>query len=366
MVSLALAEGANRSELARRFGVSRKTLYKWLEAAQRGEDLSDRSRRPKRSPRRSSEALESEVLALREEKRGWGGRKIARRLRETRGLLVSPSTVTEILRRHDALDGPRAGRKRDWRRFEREAPNELWQMDFKGHFPTLLDGRCHPFDALDDHSRYCLSLRACGNEGWLTVRECLTEAFRRYGLPLQILCDNGGCWGSTSAREVTPLTVWLSRLGVQVIHGRAYHPQTQGKLELFHRTLRRELLQFHQFRDLTHCQREFARYRDEYNRERPHDALGLETPARIYRASALSFPEGALPEPEYAEGAILRKVQAGGVVHFRGGAYRAGKCLAGLTVEIRPVQSEDGLYDVRYGRTRIERIDLRERDADRD
>lgn len=358
VVSLCLVEGANRSEIARRFGVSRKTLYKWLAVSQSDEPLTDRSRRPRRSPGRSSPETEERVLKVREAHPVWGGRKIAKVIESE--VRVSPSTVTEILRRHGRLQELRAGGKRAYQRFVHEHPNELWQMDFKGHFPTLLEGRCHPFDVLDDHSRYCLRLTACTNERWLTVQEHLSETFRTYGLPLRILCDNGGCWGATSAREITPLTIWLSRLGIKLIHGKPYHPQTQGKLERFHLTLKREVLDGHSFRDLEACTKAFIRYRDDYNRLRPHDELALATPASRYRISALKFPEGALKEPEYDEGALVRIVQKGGVLCFAGEEFRVGKCLHGLRVEVRPFKERDGRYEVRYGRTRIEIIDLRE------
>jgi len=357
VVSLCRVEGSNRSEIARRFGISRKTLYKWLSASRMRDVLSDGSRRPKTSPNRSSPELESEVLSVRQERPTWGGRKISKVLEgQSR---VSPSTVTEILRRHEKLDGPKAGQKRAWQRFVYEHPNELWQMDFKGHFPTLLEDRCHPFDVLDDHSRYCLSLVACSNERAPVVQDCLTSAFRTYGLPLRILCDNGGCWGGSPTREATALTLWLSRLGIKVIHGRPYHPQTQGKLERFHRTLKCDLLEGRSFRDLDACRRAFDGYRRDYNFVRPHDELDLCTPSSRYKVSALKFPEGEFKEPEYPEGAVLRKVQKGGVISYAGDDFRVGKCLLGLDVEVRPFKEHDGRFEVRYGRTRVEVIDLR-------
>ncbi len=126
---------------------------------------------------------------------------------------------------------------------DRSNPNALWQMDFKGHF-AMLKGRCHPLTILDDHSRFCLGLQACANETIETTQIHLTHIFRRYGLPLALLCDNGGPWGSGYPHiELTKLTVWLIRLGIQVLHGRPAHPQTQGKDERFHRTLKAEVLQ---------------------------------------------------------------------------------------------------------------------------
>src|SRR4051794_2280689 len=160
---LAVMPGANVRELCRRWAISPQTGYKWLGRFRSGGDLGleDRSRRPLRSPGRTAEGVEEQVIAVRREHPVWGGRKI-RRVLQTQGVpdVPSASTVTEILRRHTLLDGPRAGQARDFVRFEHACPNDLWQMDFKGHF-ALEQGRCHPLTVLDDHSRYSLELGAC-------------------------------------------------------------------------------------------------------------------------------------------------------------------------------------------------------------
>lgn len=277
---LALSPEVNLSELCRRFGVGRRTGYKWLERyRERGpEGLMDRSRRPHASPGQTAEAMEAQVLAVREAHPAWGGRKI-RRVLEREGLMPpAASTITTILRRHGRLDGPRAGERRDWVRFEQAAPNDLWQMDFKGHF-ALETGRCHALTVLDDHSRYALGLEACGDETTETVQGRLTQLFRRYGLPWRMLTDNGPPWGTGGPAQYTVLTVWLLDLGVTVSHGRPYHPQTQGKDERFHRTLAAEVLDGCRFRDLAQVQAAFDAWREVYNVHRPHQAIKLETPA---------------------------------------------------------------------------------------
>ena len=141
-----------------------------------------------------------------------------------------------MLRRHGLLDPAESGTHRAFVRFERPDPNDLWQMDFKGHFPAG-QGRCHPLTVLDDHSRYALGLEACAGETLATVREQVTRLFRRYGLPKAILTDNGSPWGTCGGTGPSGFEVWLMRLGVRLLHGRPYHPQTQGKDERFHRTL---------------------------------------------------------------------------------------------------------------------------------
>ncbi len=163
-------------------------------------------------------------------------------------------------------------------RFERATPNELWQMDFKGHF-KLDQGRCHPLTILDDHSRFLLGLHACSNQLWQTVQSQLTLTFRAYGLPECMLMDNGSPWGDDRESRHTIFTAWLMRLGVNVTYGRPFHPQTQGKDERLHRTFKAELLQGMQFHTLQECQGQFDAWRDFYNQERPHQALNQKVPA---------------------------------------------------------------------------------------
>ncbi len=165
-VQLAGQEGANVRALCRRFGISPKTGYKWLQrnAVEGSEGLLDRSRRPETSPGRTPAVMEHAVLTLRDQHPAWGGRKLHTRLL-TLGHdgVPSPSTITAILRRHGRLDATQGAQHSAWRRFEHPVPNDLWQMDFKGHV-ALQHGRCHPLTVLDDHSRYALCLTACANE----------------------------------------------------------------------------------------------------------------------------------------------------------------------------------------------------------
>jgi transposase InsO family protein len=335
------------SELCRRFGVSRKTGYKWLERYRAGgaEALEDRSRKPHGSPRQVSPAVAEQVIALRQETT-WGGRKLRRRLQDL-GCKPVPaaSTCTAILRRADLLAKDRISGP--LQRFERAQPNELWQMDYKGDFPTQAGPRCHPLTVLDDHCRYNLVLDPAGNQRGPTVQTALTTAFQRYGLPEAILCDNGSCWGALDGSGHTPLTVWLLRLGVRVLHGRPYHPQTQGKEERFHRTLNAELLSRHTWRDLAHCQTEFTRYRQRYNHERPHDALQGDTPASRYRPSVRSLPTHLLPL-EYA-GMEVRVVRDKGVITFRQQTWSIGRAFASLPIGLRPSPQADGQWEAYFG-----------------
>ncbi len=358
-VLAAQAKEISMRALCRRFRISAPTAYKWLRRFQQegSKGLADRSHRPHRQPRQSSAELEQRVLAVRAQHPAWGGRKIRVVLARTRQRpLPSASTISAILRRHGQLAPEHSSSPHAFLRFEHAAPNELWQMDFKGHF-ALRQGRCHPLTVLDDHSRFALALKACADERDPTVRERLTTVFRTYGLPRQILADNGAPFGTCGEDAFSSLEVWLLRLGIAVLHGRPRHPQTQGKEERFHRTLRVELLHQREFSDLSQVQREFDDWRQIYNFERPHQALAMEVPATRYRPSPRPFPE-ALPALEYAADLAVRKVQDGGRISFHNRHFRVGKAFLGLPVGLRPTTT-DGLYQVFFHTTEICRIDLR-------
>jgi transposase InsO family protein len=359
-IRLALMPGANVSELCRRFGIDPSNGHKWLRRyrAEGGAGLADRSRRPHHSPSRTEAALEAEVLRIRaRSNNAWGGRKIAKVMERDGWVKIpAPSTITEILRRHGKLDDRMSEHPGQFQRFERAEPNELWQMDFKGHFP-MARGRCHPLTVLDDHSRYSLCIEACANEQELTVRRCLTVMFRRYGMPFSMLMDNGSPWGDRADQPFTVFTVWLMRLGIRVTHGRPYHPQTQGKDERFHRSLKAEVLDRNSFCDLNACQHAFDNWRHVYNHERPHEALGLDTPDTRYRISPRCFPE-RLPDIAYASADIVRKVDSDGFISFKSPPWRIGKPFRGEPVALRPTDT-DGGFDVHYCQHRVATLDLR-------
>jgi transposase InsO family protein len=305
-VALAKQEGVNRRELCRQFGIHPDTGYKWLGRFASDGELADRSRRPHSSPVRTEQAIEARILALRDEHPAWGARKLVRCL-ERAGLRPPAfSTVHEILRRHGRIVAPPGGAVAT-QRFEKPAPNLPWQMDFKG-WVRLGDGsRCHPLTVLDDHSRYDLCLEACADEQGSTVQNRLTRTFRRYGLPEAFFVDNGGPWGDSSGQHWTRFGVWLLKLGVDVLHSRPYHPQSRGKNERFHRTLKAEVFALKRLRDLAEAQRAFDAWRLIYNLERPHQALDQDVPASRYRPSARAMPE-RVPEVEYDAGEIVRLV----------------------------------------------------------
>jgi len=347
-VRRASEEGASLSALCREFGIGRRTGYRWLGR----DDFADRSRRPHTSPGQTPPEIEAAVLMLRAEHPTWGGRKIARRLRDLGLHAPSPSTVTEVLRRHDLLGG-RTGQPRAFQRFEHEAPNDLWQMDFKGHI-RCGDGRCHPLTVLDDHSRYNVVLQACPDERTETVQAALVLAFREYGLPRRIATDNGSPWGNGPGHPYTPLGVWLLRLGIAISHSRPYHPQTLGKEERFHRTLKADVLR-EPLSDLAVGQQRFDSWRRVYNEVRPHEALGLAVPASRYRPSERAYSD-RLPDLQYAAGDLVRKVQSDGEVSLLGRTVAVPKAFRGYPVGFRP--TGDGRFDVYFGTVLITQVDL--------
>jgi transposase InsO family protein len=350
---------ANRRELCRRFGISPRIAYKWLARATGAEKewARDRSRRPYTSPMQSSDEIEAAVLAIRDAHPAWGARKIHRQLEGKYKNLPATSTVHAILARHDRIPPP--AQPAQYTRFEHPAPNDLWQMDFKGRFPLGDRQMCHPLTMVDDHSRYSLCLQACTNERSETVQQHLERTFRYYGLPNAFLVDNGVPWGTCSEVRWTKLRVWLLKLGVDVIYARPHHPQTKGKNERFHRTLKAEVLSMTTYRTVRELQKAFDRWRHVYNAERPHQALDYDVPANRYRPSSRSLPSKPR-EPEYEEGTIVRRASAL-KADFRFGNRRwsAPEAFRGELLAIRPLAT-DGTFGVFFGAHQIACINLRD------
>lgn len=354
-VRLASIEGANRSQLCERFGISRKTGYKWIRRwSERGDDgLEDQSRRPNATPGKTAVAVERAVVKIRKKHPAWGGRKIRRRLQD-QGMRSPPSasTVTAILRRHGLISDEESAKRQPYGSFERSEPNELWQVDFKGEFKLSRGSNCYPLTILDDHSRYSLGVIGCSNQKRLTVQKHFRGVFERYGLPRAIYVDNGNPWGAKDQGfRHTRFTAWLLRHDVEVIHGRPYYPEGRGKLERFHRTLKLEVLQGRQFSSLAEIQPEFDHWRVVYNQERPHESLDLDVPLSRYRASDRTFEEKTTPY-EYSDRFEVRRAGRYGQLSFHGATYRVSEAFCNESIGISPTQ-EDGVWEVHYCRHRI-------------
>jgi transposase InsO family protein len=358
-IEQAKAEGANISALCREFGISRKTGYKWLkrERTEGVAGLDDRSRRPKNSPEVTEPIMEEHVLAVREEHQRWGGRKIRRVLQNAGNEdIPSASTITAILRRRERINPLESQKHTAFQRFEKEQPNELWQMDFKGYFALAQGGYCHPLTVLDDHSRFLVGLKACQNQTYETVQAHLIQIFRQFGLPERMLMDNGSPWGDGYQSPYTILSAWLIRLGIAITHGRPYHPQTQGKDERLNRTLLEEVIQQYAMDTLDDSQAIFDDWWYTYNYLRPHEALALQVPATCYQPSPRPYPE-FLPPIVYDPNDIVRKVDQSGKISFRNKIFRIGKAFRYQPVALRP-SDQDGTFQVFFCQQQLASLSL--------
>lgn len=355
----ASVEGSNKRALAREFGISPTTAYKWLARHERGEGTLDQARRPLSSPTRVREEWRELIIKERTRHPAWGARKIHAVLLRSQGLpreeTPSVPTVHRVIEqaglvRHAPTALPVT-------RFEREHPNELWQMDFKGHVPLTTGERLHPLTILDDCTRFVTGVAALSGETEELVWPHLVRAFEENGLPEAVLCDNGSPWGAAEARFTT-LGRRLLRLGVRVLHGRARHPQTQGKLERVNCTLNQELLSRQSFSSFWEAQVALEAWREQYNRVRPHEALGMLVPAEKYSVSARSLPQ-CLPPVTYEVDDVVRKVQDKGLISYGGREYRVGAAFKGERVALRR-SGDPGVLSVFYCREEIARLTLEE------
>jgi transposase InsO family protein len=361
IVSKFLTNNYSISYLAKEYSVSRQTIYKWIGRYKEygAEGLMELSRRPHSCPKRTSSENTELILKTRTEKNVWGGRKLKQRLiniGHKEEDLPSESTINRVLKRNGKIDPEESKKRQKFIRFEKEQPNDLWQMDFKGHF-KMGSQRCHPLTVIDDHSRFSIMLKACTAETYEFVRNGLENAFREFGLPEAMTMDNGSPWKGSPPWTLSRLTVWLMRLGIKISHSSIRHPQTQGKNERFNRTLKEEVLKFHQFKDIKQTQEIFDDWKKIYNFERPHEGINLLCPYQRYKTSSRLYPS-KLPEIEYLPEDILRKVQANGTINYFDIVYFVGEHLRGEYVAIRPT-SKDGISSVYFVNSKVSTIDLR-------
>lgn len=326
------------------FGISRKTGYKWLRRYQPESPtpLSDQPRRPVRSPTKTIDELERQVLDVRRNY-GWGARKIHAYLTDRGLVLPSVRTVHQILRRHGRVSPPATEPRESLQFFARAEPNQLWQCDHKG--PLEIDRkRVFPLTILDDCSRYLFPLRACLDLGMKTVFAVLWDVFGEFGLPDSLLSDNA--FGTSFSAPKTPswLDAQLIRLGVRPIHGRPYHPQTQGKVERLNGTLQAEVWPHVRRDSVANFEQDVNRWRTEvYNSVRPHESLGDRPPLTRFRPSLRSRPD-QVPEVTYASGSVLRKVAGGGDISWNGYRILAGAGLAKQWVRVEDRGHEVALF----------------------
>lgn len=321
---------ANVTATCRAFGISRKTGYKWLERATASVSaLADHSRRPHRSPTRTSDPITRRVIELRQAY-GWGGEKLVPFLAAD-GITLAARTIDRIIAR-EGLTRPDVAPAAAPQRFTHAAPNDLWQMDAKGHYPLGAGHRCHPLSIVDDHSRFAVGLYALPTLHGARVRTALIDCFERYGLPVTMLMDHGTpWWGTRNEAGLSTLSVFLLKQGIRLQHGRIRHPQTQGKVERFHRTLGERLRWWGVPTDLRGFTRAFTEFRAEYNDIRPHEALGQEPPALHFQRSPRAYV--AVPRPwDYPPGSEVHRVDQNAMISYQGRRFFIAEALIGEPV----------------------------------
>lgn len=328
-VRRALCKEKSKSVLCREYGISRPTGDKWIKRFLAGEGFKDRSRAPFHTPNKVNEKMESLIVEAREKEPAIGATKIRRMLiNEGYTGLPCNSTINAVLKRNNLITPEASQAATPYKRFEKDAPNIMWQTDFKGHFAMGNGLRCYPLSVIDDHSRFCLCADAKASEKREGVEESFRRIFREYGMPQILLCDNGNPWGTSQSAGYTLFEVWLMELGILTIHIRRHHPRTQGKTERFNRSYKEERLKFYVPYDLMDAQRQCTEYRDFYNNRRPHHALSLVVPAEHYKPSRRAFVEKP-KDWEYGADYELRSIKSSGFLTYKGQGYFLSEAFGG-------------------------------------
>lgn len=352
------------SELCAVYGISRKTGYKWAQRyLEEGWDgLKDRSRAPHSCPHRTDPEYVEWLLAERRSHPRWGARKLLTRLKRRHPELSWPSasTATAILKRHGLVTPRRRRRPRSRipppeRRAD--APNDLWSTDFKGEFRVGTGQWCYPLTVADRASRYLLACDGKPSTASRGVVPSFERLFVEYGLPWAILSDTGVPFGNARApRRLSRLAVWWIRLGIEPIYSQPGCPGQNGGHERMHRTLKAETAR-PPAADATAQQARLDRFRQEFNQERPHEALGMQYPAERYRSSPRRYPR-RLPELEYPGHCELRKVSSAGTLKWRGQTLYVSEVFDGEIVSLEEI--DDGLWSVCFGPLLLGRYDERD------
>lgn len=339
---LAAERTSNFSGLCREFCITRKTGYKWVERFHANEPLLDQCKRPIHVPNRTQSEVEELIVSLRLDNPGWGAKKLKRVLEE-QGHQNIPcvKTVNNILNRYGCISPEESLKHQPYRRFERSHCNELWQTDFKGEF-KMADGKyCYPLDILDDHSRFLIQIKPYHKTGNV-VKSSFEMAFHNYGMPAAILSDNGAQFAGFK-KGYTQFEKWLMNLDILPIHGRYFHPQTQGKIERFHRTLKSELLNHTVIHDLTDADNQLQTWRKKYNHIRPHEALDMKCPGDVYIPSNRTYTS-QIKKYEYGGQYHVIKVNSWGYVRFDKFQTYLSETMADEYVEFRPNPHGDSFW----------------------
>ncbi len=354
-----LRGGRTITELCDEYGVSRKTGYKWIERYLRHgpAGLEERSRRPRRSPNQTAEEIVTAILEARHRHPSWGGKKLLALLRKRhpRWRLPGRSTACDILSRHGLVPT-----RRHRRRIGHPgkpmtqilAPNDVWGADYKGQFRTG-DGRyCYPRTVTDGFSRYLLGCQALSTTAVDVAKPVFTRWFHEYGLPTRIRTDNGVPFATTTLARLSKLSAWWVRLGILPEFIEPGRPDQNGRHERMHRTLKAETTR-PAAGSLTAQQRRFNDFREEFNQERPHEALDQQTPASCYVASTREMP-AKLPALEYPDRFEVRYVSANGGIRWNRRWVNVSTVCIGEYVGLEEI--DDGIWNVYFGPLTLGRL----------
>lgn len=351
------------TELCTRFGISRKTGYKWLARYDEGgaEALLDRSRAPKTCSHRTSERAAELIVSTRQKHPDWGARKILAYLepRHAEIQLPAASTATDLLRRRGLIK-PRRSQRRKVEHpgapcIEAHAPNQVWTADYKGEFLLTSGAYCYPLTVCDGFSRYLLACRGHTSTAQRPARKVFEQLFREYGLPRVIRTDNGIPFATRAIHGLSRLSVFWISLGIRPDRIEPGKPQQNGRHERMHRTLKAVTTRPPEA-SMLEQQRRFDAFRESYNEERPHEALSNQTPASCYRPSERSMPT-RIPAPEYPGYFEVRRVSAHGTVKFKNRVLFLSHALAGRRVAFEEV--DDAVWSVHFYEVLLGRFDER-------
>ena len=353
MISDYLRDEYCLSELAEQYGVSRKTVYKWIGRYEAGGGgaLIDQSRAPRRHPNAVDGEVERELLQLKARHSLWGAPKLRCKLMAIVGATRCPaeSTVSEILRRHglSRTAKRRRGAVPSQTPFGNcQAANAVWCADFKGWFRTGEGSKCTPLTISDGHSRYLLRCQGLGGQtGMVTVQPLFVATFREYGLPGAMRTDNGPPFATVGLGGLSALAVWWVRLGIQLERIEPGQPQQNGRHERMHRTLK-EATAKPPRANLRAQQKAFDEFRREYNQERPHEALGQKPPAEFYQPSLREYPERLPEQRGYPDAWEKRAVRKGGQMKWKGKDIRLTEALWGQQIGLKPIG--EGQWEVYF------------------
>jgi putative transposase len=352
------------AELCRRYGVSRKTGYKWLQRyEEEGVDgLKDQSRAPQNHPNQVLSEVTEGIVELRRQYPLWGPEKLRARLQREMPEIIWPaaSTIGELLKRRGMTVSPKHRRKagRSLNPLSHAVgANHVWCADFKGWFRCGDGSRCDPLTITDAYSRYLLRCQAVAGQDERSARDVMEAAFRQYGLPDAIRTDNGEPFASTGIGGLSRLSVWWVKLGIRPERIPRGKPPHNGRHERMHRTLKAATAQ-PPSANLRRQQQAFDGFREEYNEQRPHEALEMKTPGEFYQPSCRAYPS-RLAEPEYGNGWEVRRVMECGRIRWWSDAIFLGKALAGEWIALEP--QADGLWKIWFFDYAIGALDERKR-----